>query len=73
MSNLVSLKREIERLKKLARERPNICVCRYIEVVEGELLTGEQERILERNRACYERNHDLRAHAGFSSVIVSPR
>jgi hypothetical protein len=69
MSNLASLKREIERMKELARQkRPSECTCRYIEILESEPLTEEQERVLTANMACYERNHDHRAHAGFAYV-----
>jgi flagellar biosynthesis chaperone FliJ len=70
--NLVVLKREVERLKNLARERSDICVCRYIEIVKGATLTEEQERVLENNRECYERNHDQRAHVGWSYIEVPP-
>jgi hypothetical protein len=72
MSNILSLKREIERLKNLVLDRPVGCVCRYIEIVEGATLTEEQERVLESNRDCYERNHDQRAHVGFTAVIIAP-
>ena len=68
MSSLVVLKREIERLKNLARERSDICVCRYVEVVEGKSLTDKQERVLIANRECYERNHNQSAHVGFVYV-----
>jgi hypothetical protein len=73
MSNLTSLKREIERMKELARERPASCCCRYLEIVRGAPLTDEQARILESNRACYERNHDHeRGHIGWRYVKVPP-
>jgi len=65
MSNLASLRREIERMKELARERPVSCFCRYVEIVESEPLTEEQERILESNRECRERSHEERTHVGF--------
>jgi transposase len=69
-----SLRRELERLKELARdERPIECFCRYVEIVDGsEQLTEEQTRILERNRDCYERNHAPGEHTGFVYVEVPP-
>jgi len=69
-----SLRREIERMKTLAQEkRPSHCFCRYLELVESEPRTEEQARILESNRACYERNHDdERDHTAWSYVKVPP-
>ncbi len=74
MSNLTSLKREIERMKTLAQEqRPHSCTCRYVEIVESEPLTEEQARLLENNRACYERNHeDANIHTAWRYVKVPP-
>ncbi len=73
--SLQQIKKQLERMKELARERPTYCTCRYIEIVEGSTLstlTEEQERVLENNRTCYERNHDQSAHVGFTAVIIAP-
>jgi len=69
--NLLSVKRELEQLKVIARlRRRSGCVCEYVEVVEGEVLTSQQEQTLARNRECYERNNVRNAHVGFSSILI---
>jgi hypothetical protein len=70
---LTQLKREVERLKDLARNRRIFCACQYIEIQASQSLTGEQERILQNNRTCYERNQNGTAHVGWTSIIVPPR
>jgi len=68
---LLTLKRELEQLKVIVRiRRGSGCCCEYIEVVEGQETTTEQELTLRRNRECYERNNDRNAHVGFSSITV---
>jgi len=70
MSNLTSLRREIERMQELARQkRPSQCTCRYLTIVESEPLSDEQAQILEANRLCFDQNHEL-AHTGFTFVQV---
>jgi hypothetical protein len=69
--NLLSLKRELEQLKALACARcPSGCVCEYVEIIEGEAFTTEQQQTLTQNRECYERHNDRNMHVGFSSVMV---
>ena len=69
--NLLSLKRELEQLKALARARCGSgCVCEYVEVIDGQPLTTEQERTLTNNRACYQRLENREVHVGWSSIIV---
>jgi hypothetical protein len=70
--NLTNLKRELERLKEIARDRPIKCFCRYVEIQSGKPLTEEQGRILENNMECRERIHEDRAHVGFAYVEVPP-
>lgn len=69
--SLQQLRRQLERMKELARERPAYCTCLFIEIVEGSTLTDEQAQTLEANRACYDQNHE-RAHTGFTYVEVPP-
>ena len=72
--NLLSVKRELENLKALARARGGSgCLCEYVEVIEGEALTTNQHQIVTQNRECYERNHERNAHTGFSSITVPSR
>jgi hypothetical protein len=66
--SLQQIKKQLERMKELARERPAYCACRFIEIVKGAPLSEEQERVLESNRECYTRNHEQRAHVGFSRI-----
>lgn len=69
--NLLSLKRELEHLKALARvRRGSDCVCEYVEIIDGEALTTTQEETLTRNRECYERHNDRNAHVGFDYILV---
>jgi hypothetical protein len=69
--NLLSLKRELEQLKALARARCGSgCVCEYVEIIEDESLRVAEERLVTNNRACYERRPDRNWHVGFSSIIV---
>ena len=59
-------------MQELARQkRPSECTCRYIEILEGEPLTEEQERVLTDNIACYERNHE-NSHTGFAYIEMPP-
>lgn len=69
--NLLSIKRGLEHLKTLARARCcSGCVCQYVEVIEGQHATTEQEQTFASNRQCYERYSDRTMHVGFSSVLV---
>ena len=68
---LLSLKRELEQLKALARAGCGSgCVCEYVEVIDGQEPTTRQEEVLTRNRECYERNNDRNMHVGFTSIVV---
>src|SRR5688572_13712238 len=68
--NLLSVKKELEQLKALARSRCGCgCVCEYVEVMAGQTLTADQERLLSSNRKCYERSLDKK-HVGLSRIIV---
>lgn len=69
--NLLSLKRELEQLKALAASRRGSgCVCEYVEVSDDIAPEKEQERILERNRACYAQYENRDAHVGWRSVVI---
>jgi hypothetical protein len=69
--NLLSVKRELERLKALARARcESGCVCQYVEIIQNEHLTVEQEELLTRNRDCYAHNGEIEQHVGFTSITV---
>lgn len=69
--NLLSVKRELEQLKARARTRQGSgCVCEYVEIIQDEPVTVEQQRFLNKNRECYERNQERSAHVGFSTIIV---
>ena len=64
--NLLSLKRELEQLRALARARCGSgCVCEYVEIIDGESITMEQQQTLTRNRECYQRHNDRNMHVGF--------
>jgi hypothetical protein len=70
--NLLSLKRELASLKALAfSRRDSLCSCEFVELVNGQALIPDQERILANNRTCYEQNHNREAHVGWSSILVS--
>jgi hypothetical protein len=69
--NLLSLKRELGHLKAVAfSRRKSSCVCGYVEIIDGQDTTTEQDVTLTRNRECYERNNDRNAHVGFSRITV---
>jgi len=68
---LLSVKRELEQLKVIARlRRGSSCDCQYVEVMDGQETTTEQQRMLENNSACYERNHNRESHVGWSSIVI---
>jgi len=69
--NLRSMRRELEHLKALARaHRGSGCVCEYVEVIDGQSITTEQQQKLTRNQECYERNYDRTMHVGFAAILV---
>jgi hypothetical protein len=69
--NLLSVKRELEHLKALAfSRRKSFCVCEFVEIVDGQATTGEQEQFMNRNRQCYERHSARSMHVGWSGIIV---
>lgn len=68
---LLSLKREVQQLKAVARSRCGSgCVCEYVEVVEGQAPTIEQQQILKNNQSCYQQHDNRELHVGWSSIIV---
>jgi hypothetical protein len=69
--NLLSWKRELANLKSLAfSRRGSLCVCEYVELVDGQETTSEQERILENNSACYARHENQAVHTGWYSITI---
>jgi hypothetical protein len=69
--NLLSVKRELAQLKALARNRVGSgCVCEYVEIVDGQPLTIEQEHILANNRDCFQRSENREVHVGWSSMTI---
>jgi len=64
----------LEDLKRRAMERAprrDGCVCQYVDVVEGEPMSEEEQRQVEANVWCFERHKHARRHAGFSTVIIA--
>jgi hypothetical protein len=64
------LKSAKQRLDDYTREHDDGCVCRYVEIVEGEPLTDELRKQVEANVLCFEHHKHTRSHVGFSTVII---
>lgn len=70
----MSIRARLTELERRAQERAGHgtgCKCQFIYFNEGEPLTEDQERILEANRKCFERNHNRKYHIGITHIEVA--
>ena len=71
----MSIRTRLKELEQRAEEHASHglnCECRLIHIEEGRALTEEEQRIVEVNKRCFERNVNRKSHVGINTVIVAP-
>ncbi|HEX8289185.1 MAG TPA: hypothetical protein VF556_14385 [Pyrinomonadaceae bacterium] len=69
--NLTKIKKELQQMKKLISQSSNTCSCRYVEIIEDEVLSSGKITIIEANQKCFEQKGMEQNHVGFTQIIIS--